>query len=152
MPHNQTSFHNIDSFFYSPSQVIKNKRLSKQNHKIGFLTSGALLDSRVCKVLDEIIQTPKPGTEIPAEVNHSMEKNFWNPIRAWREYLYLSSEYIAKKMDMTLDDYLAFENLPFKINDEILDRVAANFGIHKSLLIKSIEKYNQSCVLLKGLD
>ncbi|MGO3892134.1 MAG: hypothetical protein ACTJHW_14265 [Paenalcaligenes sp.] len=152
MPHTPTSIHDIDGFFYSPSQVIKNKRLSEKDKKIGFLTSGALLDSRVCKVLNEIIQVPKPSGEIPAEISLSMEKNFWNPIRAWREYLYLSSEYMAKRMDMDLEDYLEIENQPFKINDEILHKLSTKFGIHKNLLIRSIEKYNQSCVLLKGVD
>lgn len=152
MPHTQTSIHDIDGFFYSPSQVIKNKRLSEKDKKIGFLTSGALLDSRVCKVLNEIIQVPKPSADIPPEISHSMEKNFWNPIRAWREYLYLSSEYMAKKMGMELEDYLEIENQPFKINDDTLQTISTKFGIHKNLLIKSIEKYNQSCVLLKGME
>lgn len=152
MPHTQTTIHNIDGFFYSPSQVIKNKRLSERNKKIGFLTSGALLDSRVCKVLNEIIQVPKPCTEIPAEISLSMEKNFWPPLRAWREYLYLSSEYMAKEMDMDLENYLDIENQPFKNNDDMLQRLATKFGIHRNLLIQSVEKYNQSCVLLKGVN
>ena len=152
MPHNQNGIHDIDGFFYSPSQVIKNKRLSEKDKKTGFLTSGALLDSRVCKVLNEIIQIPKPSVEIPAEIAHSMEKNFWNPIRAWREYLYLSSSTMAKKMNMEINEYLSLENQPFKLTNELLNRISTRFGIHKDLLIQSIEKYNQSCVLLKGAE
>ena len=152
MPHTQTSIHDIDGFFYSPSQIIKNKRLSDKDKKIGFLTSGALLDSRVCKVLNEIIQIPKPSSEIPAEVIHSMEKNFWNPIRAWREYLYLSSEYMAKKMNIDLNDYLELENQPAKISNDALAKISTKFGIHSNLLMRSIEKYNQSCVLLRGME
>lgn len=152
MPHTQTTIHDIDGFFYSPSQVIRNKRLSERDKKTGFLTSGALLDSRVCKVLNEIIQVPKPSAEIPAEISLSMEKNFWPPLRAWREYLYLNSEYVAKKMDMSLEEYLDLENQPLKISDEILHKISTKFGIHKNLLIQSVEKYNQSCVLLKGVN
>ncbi|MGG4603619.1 hypothetical protein ACLPHM_02375 [Paenalcaligenes sp. Me131] len=81
-----------------------------------------------------------------------MEKHFWNPIRAWREYLYLSSESMAKKMNLDITEYLEIENQPFKLNDDILTKLATKFGIHKNLLLKSIEKYNQGCVLLKGVD
>lgn len=152
MPRTPPSIHDIDAFFFSPSQMIKNKQLSSKDKKIGFLTSGALLDSRVCKVLDEIIQIPKPSLEIPAEIIHNMQKNFWNPIRAWREYLYLSSEYMAKKLNIDINDYLDIESQPSKINDDVLEKISANFGVHSNLLIKSIEKYNQSCVLLRGME
>ncbi|MGG4774677.1 hypothetical protein E4695_07065 [Alcaligenaceae bacterium 429] len=152
MSHTQTSIHDIDGFFYSPSQLLKSKNLSTKDKKTGFLTSGALLDSRVCKVLNEIIQLPKPSMDIPVEVSTSMEKHFWNPIRAWREYLYLSSEYMAKKMNLDIAEYLEIENQPFKLNDDILNRLSTKFGIHKNLLLRSIEKYNQGCILLKGMD
>ncbi|TGV08134.1 hypothetical protein E4695_07070 [Alcaligenaceae bacterium 429] len=152
MTQTQISMHNIDSFFFSPSEELKNKNILSTDNKLGFLTIGALLDSRVCQALNEITQLPKPGSAIPAQVPFSMEKHLWNPIRAWREYLCLSSECMAKKMNLDVAEYLEIEDQPAQLDDEAIHNISAKLGIHKRLLMKSIEKYNHAWAFMKGIN
>ncbi|MGG4603620.1 hypothetical protein ACLPHM_02380 [Paenalcaligenes sp. Me131] len=151
MTHTHSTTPNIDGLFYSPTQVLKIKNLSAKDKKVDFLTNSALQDRKVRKALSGITQLAKPRSGIPTEVPVSMEKHRWNPIRAWREYLCLSSESMAMKMNLDVADYLEIEEQPTKLDDETLDTISTKLGIHKQLLSKSIEKYSQAWVFLENI-
>jgi len=75
----------------------------------------------------------RDGDHTPHEVVGMMVKNDWTPVRAWREYLGLTQQEVAERLNISQSAY-AQQETSDKLRKATREKIAGAFNIAPALL------------------